>query len=309
VKTRLKVSLVVLSYNQESYIREAVEGALSQNCEPLEIILSDDCSSDNTYSIIQSIAAEYTGPHTVIINKNEPNLGLINHVNKVFELASGDIIFLAAGDDICNETRVKDTLSIFEGHEEIMSVSMDIQNIDEKGELIKTGNPFKQGSFTYQQFERNIPMPINGCTRAYRRQVFDTFGLLEPSCGVEDATLVFRALLLGKIFHIKKIGVKYRRLGNTLSNSISTTEMEGKLEQRIKDGEIALNKGLLSKTEYTKLLNRRIRFNQRNMLLNGLNQSKFKVIYFLQRILPSNSFTYSEKKHLLKQRVKELLNR
>ena len=44
------VTFALFAYNQEQYIREAVEGAFSQTYEPLEIILSDDCSSDRMIS-------------------------------------------------------------------------------------------------------------------------------------------------------------------------------------------------------------------------------------------------------------------
>lgn len=45
------VTFALFAYNQEQYIREAVEGAFSQTYKPLEIILSDDCSRDRTFEI------------------------------------------------------------------------------------------------------------------------------------------------------------------------------------------------------------------------------------------------------------------
>ena len=57
------VTFALFAYNQEDYIREAVQGALAQAYEPLEIILSDDCSSDRTYQIMQEMAVVYRGPH------------------------------------------------------------------------------------------------------------------------------------------------------------------------------------------------------------------------------------------------------
>ena len=64
---RALVTFALFAYNQEKFIREAVEGAFSQTYEPLEIILSDDYSSDRTFEIIERMAAEYTGPHRVIV--------------------------------------------------------------------------------------------------------------------------------------------------------------------------------------------------------------------------------------------------
>jgi glycosyltransferase involved in cell wall biosynthesis len=43
------ISFLLLSYNQEEYINDAVDGAFSQTYSTLEIIISDDCSNDNTY--------------------------------------------------------------------------------------------------------------------------------------------------------------------------------------------------------------------------------------------------------------------
>ena len=67
------ITFALFAYNQERFIREAVEGAFSQTYSPLEIILSDDCSPDRTFEIMKEMAAEYTGPHTIVLNRNEKN--------------------------------------------------------------------------------------------------------------------------------------------------------------------------------------------------------------------------------------------
>ena len=57
------VSFTILCYNQEAFIREAVEGAFSQTYSPLEIIISDDCSKDQTYEIVKQMADAYRKGH------------------------------------------------------------------------------------------------------------------------------------------------------------------------------------------------------------------------------------------------------
>ena len=64
------ISFCLFAYNQERFIRKAVEGALSQNYSPLEIVLSDDCSTDSTFEIIKEMAACYHGSHSIILNRN-----------------------------------------------------------------------------------------------------------------------------------------------------------------------------------------------------------------------------------------------
>ena len=64
------VTFALFAYNQEKYIREAIEGAFAQTYEPLEIILSDDCSVDRTFEIMTEMVVNYRGKHCIKLNKN-----------------------------------------------------------------------------------------------------------------------------------------------------------------------------------------------------------------------------------------------
>ena len=87
------ITFALFAYNQEKFIEEAVLGVFYQTYSPLEIILSDDGSSDNTFEIMSRMASEYVGPHTIVLNRNQPNIGLIQHVNKVVdEISKGEIV-------------------------------------------------------------------------------------------------------------------------------------------------------------------------------------------------------------------------
>jgi len=95
------VSYVLTAYNIEAFIEESVKCAFAQTYENLEIILSDDHSTDKTFDIMKQMAAEYQGSHKVVLNRNEQNLGITKHMNKCYlEMAQGDIIIAAHGDDI-----------------------------------------------------------------------------------------------------------------------------------------------------------------------------------------------------------------
>ena len=101
------VTLALFAYNQECYVGEAIAAAFAQTYSPLEIILSDDCSSDGTFEIMQHAVAEYKGPHHVVLNRNPLNLNIGGHVNAVAGLATGELIVLAAGDDISVPSRTR----------------------------------------------------------------------------------------------------------------------------------------------------------------------------------------------------------
>ena len=91
------VTFALFAYNQEQFIREAVEGAFAQTYVPLEIILSDDFSTDRTFQIMQEMASIYVGPHSVITNRNASNLHVGGHINVVNRLANGELVVAAAG--------------------------------------------------------------------------------------------------------------------------------------------------------------------------------------------------------------------
>jgi len=105
------VTFAVFAYNQEKYIREAVEGAFSQTYSPLEIILSDDCSSDRTFEIMEEMARRYEGPHRVVVRCEITNKGTLGHLLSASRISRGVFFVVAAGDDISLPNR---TLALVE---------------------------------------------------------------------------------------------------------------------------------------------------------------------------------------------------
>ncbi len=67
------VSVLLIAYNQERVIADAVRSVLAQTWQPVEIIISDDCSRDGTYAAIEATVRDYTGPHRVITRRNTVN--------------------------------------------------------------------------------------------------------------------------------------------------------------------------------------------------------------------------------------------
>ena len=98
--TRPLATFALFAYNQEEYVADAIEAAFAQTYHPLEILLSDDCSTDGTYEAMKRAVSLYNGRHTVRLYRNDENLGLIEHVNRMVDRATGEIIVAAAGDDV-----------------------------------------------------------------------------------------------------------------------------------------------------------------------------------------------------------------
>jgi len=299
LEERPLVTFALFAYNQEKYIREAVEGAFAQTYEPLEIILSDDCSTDRTFEIMREMAAGYRGPHRIVLNKNSTNQGLCRHVNTVFRLAKADVIVMAAGDDISLSGRVAHTVEIFHRHPDVLSVSMEYRSIDERGLLGPRGKShFHDGKFNLRDLLERVRMPIHGSTRAYRKHLFEIFGPLHDSCKIEDATLRLRALLAGCIYHSDVQGILYRVHSASLSASIKKESQLSVYRQYLLDLKRAVSLSMFGPDQSAQ-----IKFVLRSMIARGLilsrhHQARYRLLSFLSSVLPSARFSGREKIYL-----------
>ena len=89
-----KVSILIPTYNQAAFIREAVESALAQSYSPLEVIVGDDCSSDETADIVGT----FSDPRLHYI-RNTTNRGRCGNYRSLLSCATGDFIVNLDGDD------------------------------------------------------------------------------------------------------------------------------------------------------------------------------------------------------------------
>lgn len=212
------ITFALISYHDEKYIRQAVEGAFSQTYRPLEIILSNDCSADRTFEIMKMMAAEYNGPHRIVLNRNERNLGTGGHINRIMELSKGAIIVIAAGDDVSLPERTRKLYKILkDGKGRIKSLFSNSLVIDEtgKGEELQFDQPFDTRKFPIENIIHGYELGIvAGSSHAWTRDLFEQFGPLLTPLSVEDSAIGFRAALLGEIAYTHQALIKHRRHRN-----------------------------------------------------------------------------------------------
>ncbi|MCK7551560.1 glycosyltransferase [Marinobacter goseongensis] len=225
------VTFALFAYNQEQYIREAIEGALAQTYEPLEIILSDDCSTDRTFEIMKEMAAHYDGPHELRVRRNERNYGLIDHVNVVITEASADIVVLAAGDDISRPERTTLIAKKFGEQPFCQLVHSSVLEIDQSGRTL--GVRFPPVSEKLDDLQKaSISTGIYiGATGAIRKSLNAFFGKINEKDTYEDLIFGFRAALLNGIFYIEKPLVTYRK--NIGISSGSNRKFGSRKEKRV----------------------------------------------------------------------------
>ncbi len=229
MKNNPLVSFVLYAYNEEEFIREAVESALAQDYSPLEIVLSDDGSTDRTFSIMQEMAAAYHGPHKIILNQNETNIGIGSQINAAVQKTKGELILLANGDDISLPDRTQVTVNAWlEGDRAIHAIHSDLECINKEGRDLAKKIHTRCEFNSLEQGMLNRFGGVRAASLALSRRVFDAFGTLPDNLILEDNPLFMRAFILGdgKAFHIETPLVRYRVHKENISQSYAVGEFD-----------------------------------------------------------------------------------
>jgi len=92
------VSVIVLSYNQERFIRETLLSVEGQTFESVQVIVGDDRSTDTTRAIIKSVAKESRFDYTLVFHKE--NVGITENLNACLNYVRGKYIMTLGGDDL-----------------------------------------------------------------------------------------------------------------------------------------------------------------------------------------------------------------
>lgn len=255
------VTFALIAYNQEKYIREAVEGAFSQTYSPLEIILSDDCSSDRTFEIMEEMAREYRGPHLVKVRRGEKNLGVAQHFDVLIRGACGKFFVAAAGDDISDPARTATCILLANRNKELGLIEVKCSNFSGDfvhGEQSPESREFissRHRVFTIHDVLSGNVTGFTGAGRTYRRDAYVRFPPLIEGCPAEDTPALFRCLYGAAGAIIEQHLVSRRIHGSNLSSleSLSRMNMQVMTAQYRHDLDKALEIDLIDGEKYAEL--------------------------------------------------------
>lgn len=251
---------MLFAFNQEEFVEAAVRSALAQDYSPLQVILSDDCSSDRTFAVMEEVAADYSGSHEVVLNRNERNLGLAGHLNKLAELATGEVIVVSAGDDFSEPERTSQIVSLFVENPQLKAALSGHVIIDRGSNPIgRVDLPPDFAAFAdLGTIARSGGWIGMGATYAYHRDCFITPRAIPAEVLCEDRLLPFRAALLGDIGFVPTPLVKYRVHGQsaTALGHFRSAEYEAQ-HQRVllEELEWAFERGVVDLSSYRRAKN------------------------------------------------------
>jgi len=121
------VSIGMPVYNGEKFIRQAIESILSQTYQNLELIISDNASTDKTGEICRSYAAQDS---RIRYTRNSKNLGAAKNFNKVFKLSTGMYFKWAAADNMIEPDYIEKCVNVLKSDTDAVMVYTQYKMID-----------------------------------------------------------------------------------------------------------------------------------------------------------------------------------
>ena len=217
------VSIIVITYNSSPYVLETLESTYRQTYPDLELIVSDDCSTDNTFALCQKwVSAHASRFRRAICTQTPRNLGICGNYNHALTHATGEWVKFIAGDDIllgnCIQAMAnhitKGIPLYFSGTEHISASGEHINH--SLTPLPNLCNPMRQ----LRQLLR-YRYCLEGCTLFVSRAhaiAMGGFDMTYPM--VEDYPFIVKTLSSGKrIFTIPQPLVKWRNHANGVSSA------------------------------------------------------------------------------------------
>jgi glycosyltransferase involved in cell wall biosynthesis len=126
-----KVSVCIPVYNGGVYIAEAIESVLAQTYKGFQLIICDNCSTDNTEHIVRSFRDS-----RVTYVRNSENLGLVGNANRCLELADGEYVCIFHHDDVMLPGNLERKIRILDENPEVGFVHSNLFLINSKGETV-----------------------------------------------------------------------------------------------------------------------------------------------------------------------------
>lgn len=212
------VSIICLSYNHASYVLEALESVLNQSYSNIELIIADDCSTDNSKAVIEDWLKKHP---TILFLPNEVNLGNTKTFNNAVKHAKGIYYIDLAADDILLPNCVQLQIEAFQNtnYTNLGVVYANINLIDEKDNFMSIYYNDEEKPESGDIYEMVISRSTKICSVAsmVKKNVFETVGYYDTTLAYEDLDLWVRASRVFDFEYIPKVLALKRELPNSLS--------------------------------------------------------------------------------------------
>lgn len=217
------VTIICLCYNQEEYVLESLFSVVNQKYAPVELIIVDDCSADNSKAVIENWLLDF--PKTQFI-ANEFNLGSTKSFNKALKKAKGEFIIDLAADDILLSNCVASQINAFQN-----TIYKNLGVVYGNAELISEKGIFDSYYFPLDRFKKVIKQRATGdiyesvlsggdcmcsVSSMVKKSAFDHLNGYDETLAYEDLDLWIRASRIYDFDFIDEILIQKRTVDNSL---------------------------------------------------------------------------------------------
>lgn len=210
---RMRISIAMATYNGASYLEEQLQSFLNQARLPDELIITDDCSADETTDIIRCFAER--APFKVWWEQNEKKLGYSGNFNKALSYTTGDLVFLSDQDDVWFFDKIEAVTRLASASSALVLMNDAIltdANLTEVG-LTKLGQ-IRSAGLPSSSF-------VMGCCAAIKRDLLDLCLPVPKSYPAHDSWIVKFADGMKRKQVIEQCLQYYRRHGSNESQFIA----------------------------------------------------------------------------------------
>lgn len=211
--TKPLVSVLMPAYNASQFIDEAIKSILDQSYTNFELIILDDCSTDNTLEIISNYAKQ---DYRVKVYHNETNQKIVRSRNRLFELAKGEFYVIHDADDISVISRIEDQLELMLADNMIGVCGGFLQSFNAERNLDIRKYETDDLEIRKRIF-KSSPLAQPSCM--IRKEAIDQCGMYSEDFPVaEDIELWYRIGLKYKFANVPKILLYYREQENNATH-------------------------------------------------------------------------------------------
>ena len=202
------ISISIATYNGEKYLEKQLDSIYAQTYKNIEVVVTDDCSEDNTIEILEQYSKMYGLQYSV----NEKNLGFVKNFEKAITLCKGEYIALSDQDDVWETHKI---YTLYQHMKDALLIHSDALLIDEAGEVIEPS--YTQNS--HKVLRKNIieyffNNDATGCTMMFSRKLLSTILPVPENVVAHDWWIAIHAKQQGKIIYIPEALVQYRQHEN-----------------------------------------------------------------------------------------------
>jgi glycosyltransferase involved in cell wall biosynthesis len=200
------VSIALCTYNGEKFLKKQVDSILLQDYLHLEIVVIDDCSTDDTYRILIDYQLKDS---RIILSQNKQNLGYTRNFEKAIMHCSGQYIALADQDDVWETNKISEMVKVMDGN---LLVYHDSDFIDDQDRRIGADSMASRSRM--YDGESSLPFILYNCVSGHA-SLFDRklLGYVLPfqEGFYHDWWIAYVAFNVGRVKFLNKVLVHYRQ--------------------------------------------------------------------------------------------------